>query len=558
MARRSDIDFAKSRAILVGTSHFTAGFGYKPVPAAARSLAAMRATLRGPGGWPRSRITRLRDNSCVGTGFQQIVTLIHDTTDVLIFYYVGHGQPLPGHDLGLAYTDTSEDPKKRLSTSLCLRDLREEIQHNCSARIKILILDCCCSGIAAAYGQGTDTASRVQRAAELTGEGTYTWTACGHGEDTFFESAPGGLTYFTKFLTETARGAVAPATLTVTDIHHRMLERFAHTEIPEAPVKPEPRLRFEGAPPDTFAFVRPRPRRRAVVLAGSVAAVVIAAVVVLVVHLGSGRTVPSFSHAEQISLPFTDVDALGGVAVDGRGTVYAIDTGRVSIGEAGHGSGRVLRLAPGAISSTASSFADAETGDLLREGLAVDAGGDIFVIDSRNHRVLRQAAGSTTFAALPFTLTKPGGVAVDARGDVYVTDTTADRVLRLAVGGTAPTDVSVSGLTAPTGIAVDPAGDIYVIDSKQNRLMRLTAGSSTPTTVPGLTRIAPDSVAVDAAGDVFVTGYGQLLRVLAGAATAATLPFSGAAAAVAVAVNAAGNTLYVTESGQVWRFEADR
>ena len=68
-------------------------------------------------------------------------------------------------------------------------------------------------------------------------------------------------------------------------------------------------------------------------------------------------------------------------------------------------------------------------------GVAVDAQGAVYITDYGNHRVLRLTAGSTT---LPFTdLSYPRGLAVDAQGAVYVTNTGNARVLRLTAGSTA-------------------------------------------------------------------------------------------------------------------------
>ncbi len=259
MALRDDIDFPRSRAILLGTSVYTAGFGSTPMPAASNSLAAMRAALTGPCGWPGSRIEEFADKSNRDFVPQKLAPLIHETQDVLLFYYVGHGQLLVGNDLGLALTDTSEDPKLRLATSLRLSQLRLEMEHNCDARIRILILDCCCSGIATKYSQGPDNlAAQVHQAASLEGEGTYTWTACGHSQDTFFEPGRDGLTYFTKFLTETAHcgiGSSATPGLTVAALNREVKRRIQQASLPGVLVKPEPSLLFHG-PADEFVFVR--------------------------------------------------------------------------------------------------------------------------------------------------------------------------------------------------------------------------------------------------------------------------------------------------------------
>jgi DNA-binding beta-propeller fold protein YncE len=65
-------------------------------------------------------------------------------------------------------------------------------------------------------------------------------------------------------------------------------------------------------------------------------------------------------------------------------------------------------------------------------GVAVDAAGAVYVTDAGNSRVLKLAAGAGAPTVLPFTgLNGPGGVAVDAAGAVYVTDAGNSRVLKL-------------------------------------------------------------------------------------------------------------------------------
>lgn len=254
--QRDDIDFGRSRAILLSTSRYDAGFGNQPMPAAANSLRSMRAVLQDSCGWPADRIVELVDQSTRDVVLQQIVPLIHEATEVLLLYYVGHGQLLQGNDLGLALTDTREEAKLRASTSLRLKDLRPEIEENCDAQVKLLILDCCCSGIATKYAQGPeDMAMKFGAAAELEGEGTYTWTACGHSQDTYFEPGDTGLTYFTRFLTETVQDGIPGKgqRLRVREIHDEIRRRFRETPLRGAPVKPEPTLSFRGKD-DAFGF----------------------------------------------------------------------------------------------------------------------------------------------------------------------------------------------------------------------------------------------------------------------------------------------------------------
>lgn len=244
------IDFARSRAILVGTGTYTHGFGNEPMLAAANSMAAMHTALTWRCGWPASRITVFIDQSTRDGVPGRIADLVHETEDVLLFYYVGHGQLLIGNDLGLALTDTSEDHRKRLSTSLKLSELHRELEHNCDARIKILILDCCLSGIATKYAQGPgDLADLVHQSAMPVGNGTYVWTACGHSQETYFEPGPNGLTYFTRLLTATLNQGIEGAGryLTIADLHQEVTRRLRRTTIPGAEITPEPTLRFTGS-----------------------------------------------------------------------------------------------------------------------------------------------------------------------------------------------------------------------------------------------------------------------------------------------------------------------
>ncbi|WP_438939607.1 caspase, EACC1-associated type [Catenulispora pinisilvae] len=248
MTVRHDIDFPNSHAVLVGTARYEVGFGQVSMPAAANSLREMARILTDVGGWPSSRVTSFQDMGTKDAPLERVAATFHDVKDVLIFYYVGHGQLLVGNDLGLALTDTSEERRKRLSTSLRLSDLRLEMDHNCDARIKILILDCCCSGVATRYAQGADAGAAMQAAAELEGEGTYTWTACGHTQDAYFEPGIAGKTYFTKFISEVVRGGIVGGRpgLTISEVNREVRKRLRSVELEGVLVRPEPSLLFKG------------------------------------------------------------------------------------------------------------------------------------------------------------------------------------------------------------------------------------------------------------------------------------------------------------------------
>ena len=264
MARRDDIDFGRSRAILLGTS------GTRPVSGTgAPCRRAQRASrdakvLTGPCEWPKARISELPNQKDSGRLLRTITALIRDVDDVLLFYYVGHGLPLPEsgrYDLGLALTDTNDDPAHRALTSLRLRDLREQIVHHSTARIKVLILDCCSSGIATKYGESAaNLTAYAVSATPVRGAGIYVWASCGHSQETYFEEKKGGLTYFTKYLSEAVREAHGEQSAGATVAHlHDEVRRRMRAQHPERPVPAAARPALQRPP-------RPvplRPRQRA-------------------------------------------------------------------------------------------------------------------------------------------------------------------------------------------------------------------------------------------------------------------------------------------------------
>ncbi len=67
-------------------------------------------------------------------------------------------------------------------------------------------------------------------------------------------------------------------------------------------------------------------------------------------------------------------------------------------------------------------------------GLALDGDGAVYVTDTHKNRVLKLSAGSDAPTVLPFTgLNYPLGVAVDSAGNVYVADAKNGRVVKLLV-----------------------------------------------------------------------------------------------------------------------------
>jgi sugar lactone lactonase YvrE len=195
-----------------------------------------------------------------------------------------------------------------------------------------------------------------------------------------------------------------------------------------------------------------------------------------------------------------------GVAVDQNDNLYVADTGNDTI----------RSITPTALVNTLAGFSgqsgDADgTGTAARfsapTGVAVDAGGNVYVADSGNFTI-RKITPAGVVTTLAGTAGTPGsidgtgggalfngmnGIAVDSEGNVFVTQinstvrkiTSAGVVTTLAgtpnVSGSSNGSGAASLFNGPFGIAVDATGDMIVSDSGNDTIReRYAAADSQP------------------------------------------------------------------------------
>jgi sugar lactone lactonase YvrE len=161
-------------------------------------------------------------------------------------------------------------------------------------------------------------------------------------------------------------------------------------------------------------------------------------------------------------------------------------------------------------------------------GIAVDASGNVFVADYGNHSIRKiSAAGAVSTIAGNGTagfrdgsgasaqFTDPSGIAVDAGGNLYVADEGNNRIRKITPAGFVTTlaGSGINGLqngaagearfSAPTGLAVDASGDVFVADSNNNRIRKISPAGFV-STLPGTGVRLPTGIAVDPSGNIFV------------------------------------------------------
>jgi sugar lactone lactonase YvrE len=236
-----------------------------------------------------------------------------------------------------------------------------------------------------------------------------------------------------------------------------------------------------------------------------------------------------------------------GVAVNSAGTVYVSDLANNTIRRITP-AGVVTTLAgkAGVSGSANGSGSGASFG--YPAGLAVDTNGNVYVADYAYHTIRKITPGGsvTTLAGKPGVggstngtgsaarFLNPLGVAVDAGGNVYVADTKNGLIRKITPKGAVSTLAGVTGTTGtndgpaatalfnyPQGVAVDASNNVYVADTQNSTIRKITADGVVSTLagkaqnvgasdgIGGAARFNnPYSIAVDSQGYLYVADTG--------------------------------------------------
>ncbi len=184
-------------------------------------------------------------------------------------------------------------------------------------------------------------------------------------------------------------------------------------------------------------------------------------------------------------------------------------------------------------------------------GVAVDGLGDVFVVDTQpTPQVLELPAGATAPIVLPFgTLNGAEQIATDESGDLFVADDGDDKVLELPKGSSTPQELPITGLQGADGIAA-VGSEIYVSDENADDLVQFEPGSGTQSTVTLPAGVVPGALSANemnstlaivdkAHHDVVESSFGSF----------STIPFTGYSGSYGTAVSPDGSGVYLSNGG---------
>ena len=126
---------------------------------------------------------------------------------------------------------------------------------------------------------------------------------------------------------------------------------------------------------------------------------------------------------------------------------------------------------------------------LVPFGIAVDAGGSVYVADAGNHRIQKftpSGALLTKFGSLGTgdgELNTPTTITLGPNGNLYVADIASSRIQELTVNGAFVSKFGSEGtgdgqFMGPFGLAFSPAGNLYVGDAGNHRIQVFSPGGT--------------------------------------------------------------------------------
>ncbi len=182
-----------------------------------------------------------------------------------------------------------------------------------------------------------------------------------------------------------------------------------------------------------------------------------------------------------------------GVATDGEGNVFILDTGHSIYGVASASGARVVKVSPAGVQSTVLSLAPYALNNywLPASNIAVDRAGTLYLIDGKFNIRAFSPNGSgayTSMLALPIVgAVNPFSLALDGGGNFYVEDAVAGTTVQMTeVTRTGQQTVIAKYTNAASGAGplVDQAGNLFIQTAQtqfgNRNLTKITRSTPSP------------------------------------------------------------------------------
>ncbi|GAB3493266.1 hypothetical protein GCM10027341_08360 [Spirosoma knui] len=212
-----------------------------------------------------------------------------------------------------------------------------------------------------------------------------------------------------------------------------------------------------------------------------------------------------------------------GMFVDGAGYLYVTDSDNF----------RIQKFPPNSTSATSGSTVAGGNGRGnganqfdLPDDLHVDEQGNIYVADTRNHRIQKfppnstsatsgsTVAGGNDYGSMATQIGWPEGVFVDGSGNIYVADSDNQRIQKFPPNSTSATAGTTVAGTLPLydiwSLDLDGQGNVYVANWYFDRIQKFSPNSTQGTTVAGGNGKGSGANQLDYPYGVYVDGGGNL------------------------------------------------
>jgi uncharacterized protein (TIGR03437 family) len=244
-----------------------------------------------------------------------------------------------------------------------------------------------------------------------------------------------------------------------------------------------------------------------------------------------------------------------GLAFDSAANLYIADVFNHNVREVSASTGKISTVVGTGMAGATGDGGPPTAATLAAPfDIAIDAQGDLFIVDFSNNSVREVTAGLSPIinriagrtegysgdggSATAAQLNNPVGVAVDSSGTVYIADSGNQRIRMVTSGliyefAGEDHDQGDGGkaidavLFYPDRVAWDSAGNLYIADTNNNRIRKVTpngiistiagngsyivSGDGGPAISAGID--APAAVAVDSSGNIFIATENQIREV---------------------------------------------